>query len=62
MEAVLRRGTEADYLFLINHGERDAEVEVSAEATDLLTGGPTKDGKVSVAAGDVVVVREPRNR
>jgi beta-galactosidase len=62
VETVLRRGEDADYLFLINHGGRDAEVEVSAEATDLLTGGPTKDGKVSIAAGDVVVVREPRSR
>ncbi|MEV5435983.1 beta-galactosidase [Streptomyces sp. NPDC052682] len=59
VEAVLRRGTEADYLFLINHGGRDAEVTVSADGVDLLTGKPAP-GAVTVPAGDVVVVREPR--
>jgi len=59
-EAVLRRGEDADYLFLINHGDRSAEVEVSADATDLLAGKPVVGGTVTVPAGDVVVVREPR--
>jgi len=60
VEAALRRGTEADYLFLINHTDHDAEVAVSAEATELLSGKPVAGGRVTVAAREVVVVREPR--
>ncbi|MDO0933381.1 beta-galactosidase [Streptomyces sp. DG2A-72] len=60
VEAVLRRGENADYLFLINHGDRDAEVEVTADATDLLAGKPVEGGTVTVRAGHVVVAREPR--
>ncbi|WEH17749.1 beta-galactosidase [Streptomyces sp. VNUA24] len=64
VEAALRRGPDADYLFLINHGGTDAEVTVSADASELLTGKriATTDGSttVSVPAGDVAVVREPR--
>jgi beta-galactosidase len=60
VEAVLRGGEDADYLFLINHGERDAEVEVRDGATELLAGKPVGGGTVTVAAGDVLVVREPR--
>ncbi|NUT31208.1 MAG: beta-galactosidase, partial [Streptomyces sp.] len=59
VEAVLRRGTDADYLFVINHSGRDAEVTVPADATELLTGKPA-NGSVTVPAGDVAVVREPR--
>ncbi|MCT9079449.1 beta-galactosidase [Streptomyces fulvoviolaceus] len=60
VEAALRRGPDADYLFLINHGDQSAEVEVRSDATDLLAGKPVEGGTVTVAAGDVVVVREPR--
>lgn len=64
MEAVLRRGPDADYLFLINHGETAAEIEVAADASELLTGKEVATSGVSatvlVAAGDVAVVREPR--
>lgn len=64
MEAVLRRGPDADYLFLINHGETAAEIEVAADASELLTGKGVVvgvgSGSVTVAAGDVLVVREPR--
>ncbi|MDX2633199.1 beta-galactosidase trimerization domain-containing protein, partial [Streptomyces scabiei] len=64
VEAALRRGADADYLFLINHGGTDVEVTVSADASELLTGKgiATTDGSttVSVPAGDVAVVREPR--
>jgi beta-galactosidase len=64
VEAALRRGPEADYLFLINHGDDDAEVEVAAGSVELLTGKPvtTTDAPatVLVPAGDVAVVREPR--
>jgi beta-galactosidase len=58
VEAALRRGPEADYLFLINHTDRDAEVSVSPAATELLSGKPAA-GSVTVAAGEVAVVREP---
>ncbi|KKD05515.1 beta-galactosidase [Streptomyces sp. WM6386] len=59
VEAVLRRGADADYLFLINHTGASAEISVSGEATELLTGKPAP-GVVTVAAGEVAVVREPR--
>ncbi len=61
VEAVLRRGPEADYLFLINHGDRGAEVDVAPDATELLAGEPVDGGRVTVAPGDVRVVREPRS-
>ncbi|WP_128378706.1 beta-galactosidase [Streptomyces cavernae] len=59
VEAVLRRGADADYLFLINHTDQPAEVPVSAEATELLTGKPVP-GSVAVPSGEVAVVRELR--
>ena len=64
VEAMLRRGPDADYLFLINHGESAAEITVSTDASELLTGKPIATGEgpatVLVEAGDVAVVREPR--
>ncbi|NEB04710.1 beta-galactosidase [Streptomyces sp. SID13726] len=60
VEAVLRRGAEADYLFLVNHGDRAAEVEVAPGATNLLTGVAAAGGTVVVPPGDVVVAREVR--
>ncbi|MDN0197019.1 beta-galactosidase [Streptomyces sp. S.PNR 29] len=60
VEAALRRGPDADYLFLINHGDEDAQVPVATGATELLTGRPAEGGTVTVARGDVAVVREPR--
>ncbi|KUM79748.1 beta-galactosidase [Streptomyces curacoi] len=59
VEAVLRRGPDADYLFLINHTDRPAHVAVAPDATELLT-GKALPGSVSVAAGETAVVREPR--
>ncbi|MFE6940358.1 beta-galactosidase [Streptomyces chartreusis] len=59
VEAVLRRGPDADYLFLINHTDRPAEVTVAPNATELLTGKPAP-GSVGVPAGETAVVREPR--
>jgi beta-galactosidase len=55
LEAVRRRGPDADYLFLLNHGAGPAPV--GAAGTDLLT-GRAHDGLVTVAAGDVVVLRQ----
>ncbi|MGW0420933.1 beta-galactosidase [Streptomyces sp. NPDC003015] len=60
VEAVLRRGEDADYLFLINHGERPAEVQVAPSAIELLSGKVVDGGRVTVTPGDVVVVREAR--
>jgi beta-galactosidase len=60
VEAVLRRGADADYLFLINHTDQDTEVAVAADATELLTGKPVAGPVVAVPAGGVAVVREPR--
>ncbi|MFG1670869.1 beta-galactosidase [Streptomyces sp. Y7] len=59
VEAVLRRGPDADYLFLINHTDRSAEVTVAPDATELLAGKPAP-GSVVVPAGETAVVREPR--
>lgn len=59
VEAVLRRGPDADYLFLINHTDRPAHVAVAPNATELLTGRPVPEA-VSVPAGETAVVREPR--
>ncbi|MBT2674491.1 beta-galactosidase [Streptomyces sp. ISL-14] len=58
VEAALRRGPDADYLFLINHTDRPAHIAVAADATELLTGRAVP-GAVSVAAGEIAVVREP---
>ncbi|KUO19734.1 beta-galactosidase [Streptomyces dysideae] len=60
VETVLRRGADADYLFLINHTDEDARVATSEPAVELLTGKPVA-GSVVVGAGDVAVVREPRD-
>lgn len=59
VEAVLRRGADADYLFLVNHTDRPVHVAVASDATDLLT-GKVVPGSVSVPAGETAVVREPR--
>ena len=60
VEAALRRGEDADYLFLIDHTGQGAEVPVAPESIDLLTGKPLTGGMVTVAPGGVAVVREPR--
>ncbi|MDT0571790.1 beta-galactosidase [Streptomyces sp. DSM 3412] len=57
IEVVRRRGTEADYLFLIDHTGKGAEV--LADGVELLTGTPVS-GTVAVPPGGVAVVREPR--
>ncbi|MFF4394635.1 beta-galactosidase [Streptomyces sp. NPDC001480] len=59
VEVVRRRGTDADYVFLIDHSGRGAEIAVPAGAVELLTGKETT-GSVTLAPGDVAVVREPR--
>ncbi|MFD0003070.1 beta-galactosidase [Streptomyces sp. NPDC127178] len=59
VEAVLRRGADADYLFLVNHTDRPVHVAVASDATELLT-GKVVPGSVSVPAGETAVVREPR--
>ncbi|WP_425265058.1 Beta-galactosidase C-terminal domain [Streptomyces regalis] len=55
VEAVRRSGTDADYLFLIDHSGNGAQVP--AEGVELLT-GETVSGSVTVPAGGVAVVRE----
>jgi beta-galactosidase len=57
IEVVKRRGTDADYLFLIDHAGRGAEIP--AEGVELLTGKPIT-GSVTVPEGGVAVVRELR--
>ncbi|MFD4555390.1 beta-galactosidase [Streptomyces sp. NPDC058469] len=56
LEVVRRTGTDADYLFLIDHA--GAGAEVPADGVELLTGKPVC-GAVTVPAGGVAVVREP---
>ncbi|MFG2132220.1 beta-galactosidase [Streptomyces sp. NPDC048751] len=60
IEVVLRRGPDADYLFLIDHLGLGAEVPVAAGAVELLTGKLPADGSVRVQPGGVAVVREAR--
>ncbi|MFF0160678.1 beta-galactosidase [Streptomyces sp. NPDC005263] len=57
VEVVRRRGTDADYLFLIDHAGHGARIP--AEGVELLTGTPVV-GSVTVPEGGVAVVREPR--
>ena len=54
LEVVRRHGAEAEYLFAINH--TGADVELAASGTDLLT-GESHSGRLTVAAGTVVVLR-----
>lgn len=55
LEVVRRRGADASYLFVINHGETD--VHVAASGTDLVTGTPVA-GRATVPAGAVRIIRE----
>jgi beta-galactosidase len=57
LEVVRRRGAEADYVVVVNHADRPAELALTG--VDLLT-GETSDGAFKVAAGAVRVVRTPR--
>ncbi|MFI2432384.1 beta-galactosidase [Streptomyces sp. NPDC018693] len=57
LEAVRRRGEDADYLFLIDHGGEGAEVRVPADAVELLTGKPVPEGLLRLAPGEIAVVR-----
>ncbi|WP_405820501.1 beta-galactosidase [Streptomyces sp. NBC_01390] len=57
IEVVRRRGAEADFLFLIDHTGKGADVP--AEGVEILTGTPVA-GTVTVPPGGVAVVREPR--
>ncbi|WP_329303282.1 beta-galactosidase [Streptomyces sp. NBC_00659] len=59
VEIVRRRGRDADYVFLIDHAGRGAELPVPPGATELLTGKPLS-GSVRVDPGEIAVVREPR--
>ncbi len=55
VEVVRRRGADADYLFVINHGEQPARV--SASGFELVTGEAVAD-YVAVGAGAVRIIRE----
>lgn len=55
LEVVRRAGEGRSYLFLINHGDRDASVQVRGQE---LISGQRSDGALTVAAGSVAVVRE----
>src|SRR5690606_39123360 len=57
VEAIRRRGRDADYLFLLHHG--DETVDVAGEGVDLVTGDRIEDG-FRLAAGDVAVIRLQR--
>ncbi len=59
VEACLRRGADADFLILMNHGTQPAHVELPAGAETLL--GPSDaDGRVTIAPVDVQVYRLAR--
>ncbi|WP_084105647.1 beta-galactosidase [Demequina sp. NBRC 110056] len=54
LEVVTRRGDAHDFVIAVNHGDGDAELEITG--TDLLTGAAI-DGTLGLAGGDVAVVR-----
>ncbi len=51
VEAAERHGAEGSYLFLLNHGQREAEITVPCGSTDLLSGGAV------FAAGDTLTLQ-----
>ncbi|MFJ9344941.1 beta-galactosidase [Streptomyces sp. NPDC101237] len=59
VEVVVRRGADADYVFVIDHAGAGAEVPVAAGSVELLS-GKAVDGAVVVAPGEIAVVRERR--
>ncbi|MFF4894932.1 beta-galactosidase [Streptomyces sp. NPDC001068] len=59
VEVVVRRGADADYVFVIDHAGAGAEVSVAAGSVELLS-GKAVDGVVVVAPGEIAVVREPQ--
>ncbi|MER7795075.1 beta-galactosidase [Streptomyces sp. NPDC097640] len=59
VEVVRRRSPSADYLFLIDHAGNGGKVTVAEDAVELLT-GKAVPGSVTLAPGDIAVVREPR--
>ncbi|MER6467054.1 beta-galactosidase [Streptomyces sp. NPDC001228] len=59
VEVVVRRGADADYVFVIDHAGAGAEVSVAAGSVELLSGKPV-DGVVLVTPGEIAVVRERR--
>ncbi len=59
VEAITRRGDDADYLVLVNH--REDAAELAASGTELLTGADAP-GTLRVPGGGVAVVRTDRGR
>ncbi|WP_425244903.1 beta-galactosidase [Streptomyces sp. NEAU-NA10] len=59
VEVVRRRGTDADYVFLLDHTGTGAQIRVAPDGVELLTGKPLTDGSVTVPPGGAAVVREP---
>jgi beta-galactosidase len=55
VEVVRRRSADHSYLFVINHTERDAQLDVAG--TDLLTGARC-NSDLHVASGEIAVIRE----
>ncbi|MEU4160903.1 beta-galactosidase [Actinoplanes sp. NPDC026670] len=58
VEAVVRRGEHAEYLFLINH-DRTGAHRVTASGTDLLS-GTVHDGSIELQPSQVAVLRRRR--
>ncbi|WP_439677840.1 beta-galactosidase [Embleya sp. MST-111070] len=56
VEAGLRTGPDADYLFLLNHGTTTAALTLRAPGTDLLTGRDLH-GSIEIGPRDAVVLR-----
>ncbi|WP_442577155.1 beta-galactosidase [Microbacterium sp. F51-2R] len=54
-EIVRRRGTDASYLFVVNHGS--APLHIDADGTELVTGAPVC-GTAEVPGGAVRIIRE----
>lgn len=57
VEVVRRRSTEASYLFVLNHGEEAADVELEGPTVDLLSGAG-RDGTLRLEPFGAAVLRE----
>jgi beta-galactosidase len=56
VERVTRRGDGVSYEFLLNHGDADVSVTLSADGVDLLSGKPAS-GDLALPAGGVAIIR-----
>ena len=58
VEAVRRRGEQAEYLFLLNHGDREQEISIPEQCLELTQGKEYRQGeRVFLPAKGVMILR-----